>query len=414
MDVELRPVSREEAPAFFAVNFAAFGEAPTDEEIEHELARFEPERSLAAFDDDQLVATAGAFSLELTLPGGPVVPVAGVSYVGVLPTHRRRGVLTSLMRRQLDDVGARGEAIAILTASEGAIYGRFGYGVATTQLGVDVPRGSGGFVGALEDRGRVVFADADTAAKVLPDLHDRARRARPGDIGRRPVWWEWFFRDPKDRRHGASARFYAVHESPDGEPDGYAAYRVRDRWDGLQPGSELQVGEVVATSADAHAALWRYLLDVDLMAVVKAWKVPVDEPLRWLLADPRAMQVTRWTDDVWARVIDVGAALRARRYATEGRLVLEVHDTFCPQNEGRWVLDAGLSSASCKRGPRSGRGSRVDLELGVAELGSLLLGGVRASTLARARRIEERTAGGLARADALFTTEPAPFCRTGF
>lgn len=414
LSLELSPVSPEEVPRFLRAVDAAFSHFPTDDELAPEIALFEPDRSLAAFEGGDIVATAGAKSIELTLPGTPpvVAPAAGVSYVGVLPTHRRRGILTHMMRTQLDQLHERGEAVAVLGASEGAIYGRFGYGVASNYLGVTLRRSRSAFAtGSGPDTdGRVRLLDAEAAGKVLPALHDVARRSQPGDIDRSPAWWDGYFRHPSWWVARDAPRHFVVHEDGAGRADGYAIYKVT--YDETLPGDEgeMFVREVVGTPT-AQGALWRYLLDVDLIPTVRAHRLPLDDPLRHRLADPRGVEVEEWHDDVWLRPVHAVAALEARRYSTgRRRLVLEVVDGFCPWNSGRVLLDVGADGTAVARRDASS----ADLTLGPAELGTLLLGATPASVLARAGRIDESTPGALAVADSLFASDPLPYCRTGF
>ncbi|MHB8670463.1 MAG: GNAT family N-acetyltransferase [Acidimicrobiales bacterium] len=411
--LELRPVSPEEVPAFLRAVDAAFSHYPTDDELAPEIALFEPERSLAAFEGQDMVGTAGAKSIELTLPGAPpvVVPAAGVSYVGVLPTHRRRGVLSHLMRAQLDELHARGEAMAALVASEGAIYGRFGYGVASNYLGVTIRRSRSAFSsGTGEDDGRVRLLDAEAAAKVLPALHDAARRAQPGDVDRSPAWWVGYFGHPGWWVANDAPRHFVVHEDGEGRADGYAIYKVTYDENLPDDEGEMLVREVVG-SAGAQGALWRYLLDVDLIPTVRARKLPLDDPLRHRLADPRGLEVDLWRDDLWVRPVDAVGALGARRYPTgEARVTIEVLDAFCPWNTGRLLLDVERGGQAAVRRDSSS----ADLTLGPAELGTLLLGATPASVLARAGRVDEHRPGALAVADALFGCDPLPYCRTGF
>jgi predicted acetyltransferase len=408
MDPQLRPVTEEEWPAYVRAVSAAFGGHPSDEEYDEWRSVAELDRTLAAFDGDRIVGNAGAFSLDLTVPGATTVRMAGVTAVGVRSTHRRRGVLTAMMRKQLEDVRDRGEPIAGLYASESVIYGRFGYGLASSQIGLEIETAHSAFRAPLPS-GRVDFLDADAAAKVLPDVHDRARRQTAGDIGRQAAWWDLFFKDKEKDRRGASARFYVVHESEAGQPDGYWAYRVKGDWPHGLPGATLVIDDWAVTSDAAYANLWRQLLDVDLVAKVSSWKRPVDEPLRFLLADARRMRVTAMTEELWLRPIDVPACLTARSYRSDGRIVLEVVDDFMGFAGGRFALDASTDGATC--GPTD---ESADLTLGVAELGAVYLGGTTASVLARAGRIDEHTAGALQRADVLFGTDRAPYCRTNF
>jgi predicted acetyltransferase len=407
-DFELRPVTREELPEFTRTDLAAFGERPADpKRLELDWTSLELDRTLAAFDGDEIVGTGRLFSFELTMPGGRVVPAAAVSWIAVLPTHRRRGILTAIMRCQLDDAVERGEPLAMLYASEGGIYRRFGYGIATSSMSVTVDSGHSTFLRPVPD-GRVRLVDEDAARKLFPEIFDRVRRIQPGAVQRVDAWWPDQFFWPEPDEHGT--RFYCVYESPEGRLDGYAAYRFEARWDNGAQGT-LHVRDLVTVTPAARTVLWRYLLDVDLVEKVSAWVVPLDEPLRWLLAESRRMRVGRLGESLWVRVLDAPTALTARTYAAPGQVVFEVVDRFRPDGAaaGRVELDGGPDGAQARRTT-----AEPDLVLDVAELGGILLGGVRPSTLARAGLIDERTPGALGVADAMFAVEPLPFTMTDF
>ena len=385
----------------------AFGERFEPARFELDWTSVELDRTLAAFEGDKIVGTGRLYSLELTMPGGRLLPAAGVSWIGVLPTHRRRGILTAIKRTQLDDAAERGEQLAILYASESGIYRRFGYGVSTSSMSVSVERRHSAFLKPVP-AGRVRLVEEDDARKLFPEIFDRARRTQPGAVQRVDAWWpdEFFWRDPNEK----GTRYYCICESPDGNLDGYAAYRFEASWDN-DPNGTVHVTDLVTVSPAARAVLWRYLLDVDLVDTIKAWVVPVDEPLRWLLRESRRMRVTRLGDSLWVRVLDAPAALSARTYATSGRVVFEVLDPIRPDAgaAGRVALDGGPDGAEARR-----TSDEPDLVLGVAELGGILLGGVRPSALARAGLVDERTPGALAVADAMFAVDPLPFSMTDF
>lgn len=299
--------------------------------------------------------------------------------------------------------------MAVLTASESVIYGRFGYGLATNALGVDIDPRHGAFARPVDYPGHLALLDHDTAMEVLPALYDRVRLRRPGMLGRGAAYWQRQMRNPSAPMDGAGGRFYVAYEGASGRVDGAAIYRVRGQWtDGIAGGTVL-LREIFAATDEAYAAVWRYLLDIDLVASVQCPSRPVDEPLRWLLADPRRLRATRLTDDLWLRVVDVPAALAARRYAVDDGLVLEISDRFLPHNAGRYTLEGGPGGAACR--PTT---ADADIALDVADLGAILLGGVRPSALARAGRVVGRSAGALPRADALFAADQAPYCGTGF
>jgi predicted acetyltransferase len=406
MDVEIRPVTLEEFEKYLRSTERAFGHHPSAEEIEGERRVFEPERSLAVFDGDSIVGTTGAFSLEVTVPGGGV-PMAGVTAVGVAPTHRRRGLLTMMMRRQLDDVRDLGEPLAGLWASEGAIYQRFGYGMAAHACQIEIERPWTSFARPYEWRGSVRLVEKDEAMGLMPPIMDRVADATPGMWKRSQPFWQHHFADLERWRDGASALFFAVYESPEG-PDGYTAYRVKHDWSGGVAKSTLKVRELMAATPEATAALWRSCFDHDLIGRVESWPRPLDEPLLHMLANPRALEL-RVGDGLWLRLVDVPGALAARRYSTSGRVVLEVHDSFCPWNEGRYELEGGPDGALCR--PVK---SEADLAVDVADLGATFLGGVTFRQLHRAGRVSEVTAGAMARADAMFAWDPLPFCSAVF
>src|SRR5712692_4181262 len=271
-DLGIRPVTEDEFPAFVAAGHIAFSEELKPERIEGIRAIAEIDRTLAAFHAGRIVGTAAAGSWELSVPGPGLLPAATITAVAVLPTHRRRGVLTALMARQLDDVRDRGEALAVLTASESVIYGRFGYGLATWALAFSLDRRHAGLIRPIEVGGRVVMLDKDEAAKRIPDLYEDLRRRHVGALSRPPGWWAEYFRDHEHQREGASSRFYALHESDMGEADGFAAYRVKRKWmdDGL-PAGDTQVYELLASNPGVRAALWQLCLGVDLAATLSCW-----------------------------------------------------------------------------------------------------------------------------------------------
>ncbi|MGI8683887.1 MAG: GNAT family N-acetyltransferase [Acidimicrobiales bacterium] len=411
MDVELRAVTDGEFEALLRVDHAASGStAPDAEDIATYRKATELDRTRAVFEGGRLVAASAALSLELTLPGLTTVPATGVTFVGVLPTHRRRGHLRRMMASLLDDGVARQEPVAILLASESLLYGRFGYGLASSHTSTEIEsRHAALRPSAPDGGGRIELFESEHAAKVLPGLLDRARRLQPGDVRRPDAWWDARFRDPEKDRDGASQQFYAVHESASGEADGYATYRVKSDWQSGLHKSRVLLFEVVGLTPEAEADLWRFVFSLDLTEVVEADRRPLDDPLRWMLVDPRRLRVTMVGDFLWVRMLDVAAALSARRYPVEGTLVFEVTDAFRPGTAGRYRLHGGTDGAECRRTT-----DEPDLAVGVEDLGALYLGGVAASALAAAGRIAEARPGALRRADAMLASHPRPFSRTGF
>lgn len=408
-EIPIRRINDGEFGDLCALVESAFGEHLTDEDLRAERDVAEVDRCLAALDGDRIVGGAGAYSMELTVPGASV-PIAGVTGVGVAPTHRRRGILRSLMRRQLDDVHARGEAIAALWASEGSIYGRFGYGLAAPAASFEIERGRSAFAFSPPADGRVILVEKDEALRLMPGPFSRAFPDIPGMIARPERRWRHEFRDSESHREGASALFFAVHESARGRVQGYVAYRIKGDWNDAGPNGTVIVRELLAETPAAYASLWRYCLDMDLTVRTRAWNRPPDEPLLHMLADPRRLGL-RIGDGLWLRLVDVPAALAARRYRVDGALAIGVRDPFCPWNEGVYALEGGPQGATC--GP-VGTGSAPDLALSANDLGAVYLGGVTFDALARAGRVSEERAGAIGRADEMFRTNRAPWCPVHF
>jgi len=309
-----------------------------------------------------------------------------------------------MMRLQLDAIHQRGEPLAILWASEGSIYQRFGYGLGSLRMGVNVPRERSSFRLPHVPAGNVRFAELDEAKRRFPAIHDAIRLHRPGFFARSPLYWGTeFFADPEHWRHGASAAFHVVHEVG-GEPDGYARYRIREEWESTGPKSSVVLVEMMATNPAATLDLWRYLLDIDLMAKLDAWNLAVDDPILLAVAEPRRLGATIG-DALWLRVVDVAIALAGRRYRTDGTLVLEVEDEFCEWNDGRWSLS--VEDGVPFVGPAT---EPPDLTCDVTDLGAAYLGAFTFAQLAAAGRVRELQPGALDRADALFRADVAPWC----
>jgi len=420
MEVLVRQLRAGEESAFLTSVRVPFLEPASDDPVEQRaderwISHLETERAWVGEAEGRFVANACIYSMDVTLPAGPgrpspVIPMAGVSAVGVHPTHRRRGLLRSLMAEMLEDSRRRREPVAGLLASESVIYGRFGFGHATsaTELTIDSHR-SAYLAPPPELDLRLI--DTDEAAKILPDLFERQRLTRAGEPSRTATFWEDFLEDRPGHHKGASGLFLAVCD------EGYVAYRCQE--ENVMRGDRVPVviEELRGNTPEVEAALWRFVLDLDLIGPVTAKRRPVDEPVRWRLADPRQLRVAALDDRLYIRVLDVPAALEARGYRREGRLILEVVppsdelDGQADPTPGRWVLEAGPDGASC-RSARSGEDA--DLRLGVTELGALYLGGFPASVLAAAGRVDELRPGRLDLADGLLATSPAPLTGTGF
>lgn len=395
----MRSITAEEYPAFATAVETAFALEARPADIALWRRITELDRTVAAFDGSRIVATGTADSLEVTVPGGAAVRMAGITAIGTLPTHRRRGLLTRTMRRLLDDARDRGEPLAGLWASEAVIYGRFGFGWAASGLHVTVDTRRAAFTAPPDLRGRMRLLDEAEARAMLPRIYEQARPGTPGMLSRSSARWEWAFHDPEHLREGAGRQFIVADRDR-----GYARYRVKEAEGPAGPDGTLIVQELVAADDDALAGLWRYLLDVDLVSTVQARDRPVDDPLPLLLLDPR-QAVTGVSDSLWVRVLDVPAALAARTYPADGALVLEVRDDFCPAVGGTFLLEARDGRSRC-----APTGAAPDLSLAARDLGALSLGGVRPSQLARAGRVTAHRPGALAVADRLFPTAPAPWC----
>jgi predicted acetyltransferase len=405
MDVEIRPIAEAEFEAWVQANEIAFGAFPAAEDVARERSVAELDRTFGAFDGDEIVGTAASFTLRMRVPGGAEVPTAGVTMVGVKPTHRRHGINTALMRRLLEQSRERGEPLAALFASEGGIYGRFGYGVATFNCSIDLETDRADFVRGYRPSGRVRLLPLEAAVPVLAEIYRRAAASRPGTIAMDETRIRYSLHDHGDAKD--LPFFFAVHEGGDG-PDATAIYKVKHDWPGSVPMTEMVVDEVQALTPQAYADIWRFLLDVDLVHRVRASALAPDEPLLHLLAEPRRLRLTL-RDGLWLRPVDVLEALAARRYAAAGRIVLEVRDRFCPWNDGRVALEAGPDGAAC-----TSTDEPADLACSVSVLGSVFLGGASFRQLWRAGQVEDVWPGALERADAMFASDPAPWCPFAF
>jgi predicted acetyltransferase len=399
MAIEVRTCEPEELKSGLTPIFHFFGSAPSEEGLASISRVLPADRMHMALENRTPVGGAGVFPFDLTVPGGRV-RAAGVTVVGVLPTHRRRGVLTSMMRAQLDDVHERGEPVAYLWASEETIYGRFGYGVASFSGEIEIPRNRTAFAAPLEPRGRVRLVGHEEALELIPPIYEQVAAETPGMFARTREWWEArALADPEWRRQGAGEMNRVVLEL-DGEPQAYALYRLKLQFDLGASTGFTRVIEALGTTPRATAEIWRFLLDVDWMDTIKAGLIPVDHPLFLLVAEPRRLRY-RIGDGLWVRLVDVEAALGARSYRDGEPVVFEVSDAFCPWNEGRWRVGDGTASRT---------DAAADIRLDVSALGSVYLGGLTWARLARAERVEELREGGVQRADDLFRTGVAPWC----
>ncbi|MFH8485700.1 GNAT family N-acetyltransferase [Streptomyces longisporoflavus] len=403
---ELRPEDWDEYYSTLELAFGGVAEAKEEHELWNALTEFD--RFFGTWEGETCVGTTGAFSFRLSVPGGSLVDAAGVTMVSVAATHRRRGILTSMMRHQLDGIRARGECLAVLTASEPAIYGRFGYGAATQALRAEIDTSRVRLsVPAGTDDVRLRYAKPADVHAACEELYARRVSERPGMLARQPGWERLGLLDPESERHGASP-LQCVLAERDGELVGYARYSVKPDWDAAGPKGAVRLRDLEALDPAANAALWQFLFGIDLTSTIEAHSRPVDDAVVHLVSDVRRCRL-RVTDSLYVRLVEVGAALEARAYRTPVNLVLDVEDAFCPWNAGRWRLKGDLKGAICERTE-----DEADLALSVRDLASAYLGGVSLTSLAAAGRVRELRQGALAEASPAFGSDVAPWLPHGF
>ncbi|MFV9671580.1 MAG: GNAT family N-acetyltransferase [Acidimicrobiia bacterium] len=407
MEITSRPITEDESVRFREAIMLGFGDDLDDDKFPPErFADLMPlDRTVAVFDADEIVGTLGAFPFEITVPGGRMVAMAGTTFVTVMPTHRRRGVLTAMMRDHLADTIARDEPLAGLWASESLIYGRYGFGVATEHEDVEIDQVR---VSVEGEQGTVRLVDGDEAREAFPAPYDAVRRRTPGMLRRDATWWriETLF-DPEKHRDGFTSQRYILHET-EGVPDGYAIYRQKGDWSDGFPNGTVKVQEVVTPSMMAHTGIWRFLTSIDLYPNIRYWNLPVDDAIRWKIPDHRRIVRKRW-DALYLRILDVARALEARSYASDGALRFALDDPFLPDVGGSFEFVVTGGTGSCRRIDASS----VDVTLGAPELASLYLGGGSTHAMARA---------GLLRGDAtsiallgrIFRGDVAPWCQEVF
>ena len=404
--IEVRTIGETEIPDYLAAVATGFHKHGLDGDIEFRRDQVDPSRTYGAFDREAFIGTARSFATELTVPGGAVVNAGAVTNVTVTGTHRRRGVLNSMMRQQLDEIAGRGELAAILIASEAPIYGRYGYGPATEHVGLEVDATLGHFL-RPPPPGSVLMSSAAQMVAEAPVVYERYRLRQPGAIARPPRWW--------DVRYGIVGgpkppppAFFALYRNDAGHIDGYVEYRIKSEWDYRVPRGVAEIAELVALTDDAYSALWRHCMSLDLVRTVTAEDRPPLEVLPSLLSDRRAVRQRGRSDLLWVRLLDLPAALIARRYRVEDRLVIEVTDAWLGRTS-RLALAAGATSVSC-----DATGDAADLTVEVADLSAAYLGGTPLWPAAGAGRVIEHRDGAVAAFDRLFGTDPLPWCNTWF
>lgn len=361
---------------------------PTDDDWKVVLPSYEPDRVLAAFDGDEIIGTTQSYGSSLVVPGGAVVPHSAISRVGVRADYTRRGILTALMREQLSSLP---DPVATLRASEGRIYGRFGYGLAGRWRIVEIDAKRAVIPGEMT--GRVRMVDQDTADKLLPELHETVGLLRPGQIRRWPGWWS----RARDRKSDADNAVTVVHSGPDGD-DGFLTYKVTENKDFTH---RMSIEDFEWADDDAWRDLWIYVTRLDLVNRIGV-EVPLDDPVSWLFEDPRVMVTKDVFDEIWLRLVDVPRMLSARTYGGAEPVVIEVRDQLLPANDGCYrVTPDGAERVE----------EQADITMPVDLLGAVYLGDTTFSQLAAARRISGTR---LAAADALFAVDRKPYCGTFF
>ncbi|MGW0555504.1 GNAT family N-acetyltransferase [Streptomyces sp. NPDC002926] len=410
MSVETRPVTESEFADWLRALSTGFLRPPvfSEEEIAERLAHTDLSRVRGAFDNGRCVATFRSFAQQLTAVGGAALPASAVSNVTVSPTHRRRGLLSGMMTADLAEAKERGDVVSTLIAAEYPIYGRYGYGPATsiTEWAVDVPRtGLDPRWSGPDGGGRIDLVDGTDVRKLGPELHARLAARQPGAVNRDERWWQVNTGQAALAGDPWTERFYAVYRSSAGEAEGLLAYRADDKWgDAKQPLNTATVRDMIALTPAAERALWHYVCSVDWITTVKSGYRAPDDLLPLLLPDPRAARILTQADFLWVRILDVVRALEARTYGTAATLVLDIRDT-AGLAAGRFRLDASPEGAVCVPSRES-----PDLTLDVRELGALYLGDESAVRLAALGLVEEGTPGAAGTVDALFRTSRRPWC----
>jgi predicted acetyltransferase len=406
MPLVIRPVRPNEIAEFVTVLETATGRHITPQLLANAATAYDVDRTLAAFDGGTMVGGTGSELIELTVPGPVTVAAAKITLTGLLPTHRKKGIASMFFREQLPDLRRRGDPVAVLTTSQSGVPVRHGFGAATRAMAIDLSPSRKSRPGE-ESSVRVRMVDHAEARRTLPAVFEQHRRTRPGQVSRSKVFWDEWFSDPPLLRIGPSQRFVLVAENLSGDCLGYLTYQLGYGPLREQPVQDLFVEDLIALDSEAHRALWSYCLDFDQAARVRAWNIAVDDPILWMPSTMRLTEVTGVRHFLYLRLIDVPAALAARRYATGDAVALQVDDAVLPDNAGRYLLRSDGANASCQRTDEP-----WDVAVTVTELAAAYFGGVDFTTLARAGRIRCSRADVLTRLDAMFASRPAPWTVT--
>ncbi len=378
-----RPRPDDDA-ALLTVDSVAFGWTPPEDGFRSawQYAHAEPYAWCAEVDGAPVGKTA-AFPMETTLPGGRSIRTPGVTSVAVLPTHRRRGLLRALLTRQLSEMAAAGEPATVLTASEGSIYGRFGFGVTTLYARIEVNRPEVEFLPTAPTAGvSMELVELSRAGDVLPGLHEAMRSRTPGMTTRPDLIWDDLVADREHDRRGMSKLFSVLAREASGTPVGAVGWRVGSQPSGVQvPAAPVKVEFLIAADPAVRMDLWRFVSDLDLTGVVTAY-VPVDEALPWALVDRNAVAIRALSDWTWTRILDLAAVVEARSYPVDGEMVIGVVDDLFEANDGAWSLEVHDGRARVEP-------SRAEpvVTAAVDSWASLLMGTVSPPVLAAAGRL---------------------------
>ena len=397
MNIEYKSITWDDFVSVKTTTARAFHEYREDIDLRAHENIFDPDRSIIAYEGDYMVGGSVSYPLDMYIPGG-LCSIAAVAGVAVQPTHRRRGINTEIMKLQLENIHSRGEPLAVLQASESVIYGRYGYGMASFEHNLEIEKNHSTYAEDHIPLGSLYYCKEDEARQICPDIFDRATLNRVGMVTRNDKWWN--FRSLEPGTKGGDGRTWYVRYENDGVNEGYVRYQVK--------GEVLIIIELISVTQDAYKTLWRFCLDMDLIKTIKANHRPVDEELKWLIADPRRL-IEHTSDRSWLRLVNVEQALSLRKYSVNDSVVLDIKDRFLPWNSSRLELSSYQNETQCKPSTKA-----PDISLGVSELGAAYLGAVDFSTLARAGRVEELKPGGIQRINAMFVTDRKPWCFDGW
>jgi predicted acetyltransferase len=391
--------------ALFDMDETAFGESSSDEDLDSPIfGVVDDDRTFTAWDGDQIVGTSANFTLDTSVPGGGSLPTAGVTFIGVRPTHRRRGVMTQMLENLHADGIKRNEPIATLWAADAAIYGRFGYGVATERLNIEIQHHHRNLVNAPDDPSiRIRMVETATDYEYVAPIYEQVRNVRGGVPAMDEKWNARATWDPPQHREGAS-RVQTVIAEDDAGVRGFLRYALKPDWSGGYAHGTVNIYRLMSADSAAHAALWRYCLSIDLMGKTSWWNAPADDPIQTWLEHPREAK-RQINDAMWLRILDLPTTLTARTYSSEFDVTMAVTDTRYEQNSGTWRLSGGPKGTTCERASSS-----PDFSVDIKTLGAISLGGPTLTSHATAGWVEEHTTGSVMATSAAFAAPLAPYC----